>query len=325
MTEGQVRVIRDGDVEGVIALWQACDLLRPWNEPERDIERARAAPQAEIFVVADDGGVIASVMAGHDGHRGWIYYLAAAPERRGEGLGRLVMEYAEQWLRSHDVPKVDLMIRAGNPVAGFYATLGYRTEARSVMAKWLEEAPQRERADSIEVTVTYLRMLERPTRPQAPLPGGKRRLSLIRAERPPVGFYRYLYNAVGGPWSWYERNQLSDDALAEIIHDERVEIYVLYVEGAPAGYAELDFRTSPDVELAYFGLTPDFIGQGYGGYLLDWTIDTAWTRQPARLWVHTCTLDHPAALAIYQKAGFAPYDQKTATVVIPGLPDHARS
>jgi GNAT superfamily N-acetyltransferase len=314
MSEHQVRPIEDGDIDAVVALWQACDLLRPWNEPERDIERARAAPQAEIFVVAGDDGVIASVMAGHDGHRGWIYYLASAPERRGEGLGRLVMEHAEQWLRARRVPKIDLMIRAGNRAAGFYAALGYETEARSVMAKWLEEPPEQDHADTIEVTITYLQMLARPTRPQAPLPGGKRRLSLIRAERPPVEFYRYLYYAVGGPWSWYERNQLSDEKLVEIIHDEGVEIYVLYVEGAPAGYAELDFRNSPDVELAYFGLTPDFIGQGYGGYLLDWTIDTAWTRQPGRLWVHTCTLDHPAALPFYQKAGFTPYDQKTETI-----------
>ena len=318
MTEDQVRAIRDGDVKGVIALWRACDLLRPWNQPERDIERARAAPQAEIFVVPHDDAIAACVMAGHDGHRGWIYYLAATPGRRGEGLGRLVMEHAEQWLRRRDVPKIDLMIRPGNPVAGFYAALGYQAEARSVMAKWLEPPADNDRADATEVTVTYLQMLARPARPLAPLPGGKRRLSLIRAKRPPVGFYRYLYNAVGGPWSWYGRNQLSDKELAGIIHDEGVEIYVLYVEGAPAGYAELDFRTPPDVELAYFGLTPDFIGQGYGGYLLDWTIDTAWTREPGRLWVNTCTLDHPAALPIYQKAGFAPYDQKTVTVVIPG-------
>ncbi len=319
MNENLVQATQDGDVEGLIELWRSCDLLRPWNDPERDIARARAASQAAIFVVAGDDAIIASVMAGHDGHRGWIYYLASAPGRRGEGLGRLVMDHAEEWLRGQDVAKINLMIRPGNPAAGFYAALGYETEARTVMAKWLETPPDKDSADTIEVTITSLEMLKRPTRPMAPLPGGKRRLSLIRAVEPPVGFYRYLYNAVGGPWSWYERNQLSDDELTAIIHDEAVEIYVLYVEGAPAGYAELDFRTRPDVELAYFGLTPNFIGQGYGGYLLDWTIDTAWTREPKRLWVHTCTLDHPAALPFYQKAGFAPCDQKTETIPDPRL------
>ncbi len=325
MTGGKVREIQDSDVEGVIALWRACDLLRPWNDPERDIARARAAPHAEIFVVAGDDGIIASVMAGHDGHRGWIYYLAAAPERRGKGLGRLLMDHAEDWLRGQGVAKINLMIRAGNPVAGFYAALGYEAEARTVMAKWLETPPDNDRADTIEVTTTSLEMLERPTRPLAPLPGGKRRLSLIRAKNPPVDFYRYLYNTVGGPWSWYERNLLSDEKLAAIVHDEKVEIYVLYIEGAPAGYAELDFRDPPDVELAYFGLMPDFIGQGFGAYLLDWTIDTAWTREPKRLWVHTCTLDHPAALAFYQKAGFMPFEQKTETIPDPKLLNHGPS
>ena len=110
----------------------------------------------------------------------------------------------------------------------------------------------------------------------------------------------------------------ADEALAAIIRDARVEIYVLYCDGAPAGYAELDFRKKGEVELAYFGLIPEYIGRGLGGYMLDWAIDTAWSRRPGRVWVHTCTLDHPAALAVYQKAGFVAYDQETVTIPDPG-------
>lgn len=312
-----VRPIEDKDVAGVIALWDSCGLLRPWNDPHADIARARAAPQAEIFVVRDEGRIAASVMAGHDGHRGWLYYLAVTPDRRGAGLGRKITREAEEWLASLGVPKVELMIRTGNPVAGFYRALGYEIEARSVMARWLTEPPMRERSAVLEVTITYLEMRHAPARPPASAPRLQEKIALLRAERPTAGFYRYLYNAVGGPWRWYERNALSDEELTAIIQDERVEIYVLYVGGSPAGYAEIDFRLTPDVELAYFGLIEDYIGRGLGHYLLDWAIDTAWTRTPERLWVNTCTLDHPSALAVYQKAGFAPYDQRTITIPDP--------
>lgn len=307
----KVRPVEDRDVEGLIALWEACELLRPWNDPVRDIERARASPQTEIFVIGGKSAIIASAMVGHDGHRGWLYYVATDPGRRGEGLARLVMDRCESWLKSLGVPKVQLMTRKGNPATGFYAALGYEFEARSVMAKWLEEPVGKEQLSPQKVTVTYLEMREAPARPPAPQPRISGRLALLRVSKPSVGYYRYLYNAVGAEWCWYERNLMQDDELAGIIEDERVEIYVLYAEGAPAGYTELDFRDPADVELAFFGLLSDYIGLGLGTYLLDWSIDTAWSRQPDRLWVNTCTLDHPSALRVYQKAGFEPYRQET--------------
>ncbi len=319
----RIRSIRDGDVDGLIQLWRECDLTRPWNDARADIARARAAPQSEIFVVPDGKRIAASVMAGHDGHRGWVYYVATAPARRGAGLGKALMAHAEDWLKSLGAVKVDLMIRAGNPVAGFYDAAGYAREDRWVMAKWLVAPPEREKPDEIAVTITYLEMRAPPARPPAPLPRSASKIALLRAANPTVGFYRYLYNAVGAPWRWYERNQLSDAALAAIIQDAHVEIYVLYCDGAPAGYAELDLRVKGDVELAYFGLIPDYFGRGLGGYMLDWAIDTAWSRRPGRVWVHTCTLDHPAALAVYQKAGFVAYDQETVTIPDPGVPGPA--
>ena len=171
---------------------------------------------------------------------------------------------------------------------------------------------------TLELVVPYLEMLKPPTRPTVPAPPvGK--IALLRAERPTVSFYRYLYNTVGEPWLWWERRLLSDAELERIIQDPLVEIYVLYVDGVPAGYVELDRRKPEEVELAYFGLIPQFIGRKLGPFLLNWAVDTAWFLKPKRLWVNTNNLDHPKALQIYQKAGFAPYRQETKTIPNPRL------
>lgn len=161
----------------------------------------------------------------------------------------------------------------------------------------------------IETTITYLQMFEPPRRPWARPP--RNGLGIVQAVRPTVSFYRYLYNTVGEPWLWSIRRKLSDEALAQIVQDDRVEVYVLYVEGVPAGYVELDRREPPDIELGYFGLIPQFIGQKLGPYLLDWAIERAWSYGPPRFWLHTCTLDHPKALSMYQQAGFVPYQSET--------------
>jgi GNAT superfamily N-acetyltransferase len=166
--------------------------------------------------------------------------------------------------------------------------------------------------EKIETVVTYLEMTAPPRHPEVPPVLGK--LALLRAEAPTLSFYRYLYDAVGRPWAWVDRKRLSDDELAAIIQDPAVEIYVLYMAGVPAGYAELDLRDRPEIELAYMGLMPEAIGKGLGPYLLDWVIRRAWEESPSRLWVHTCTLDHPKALALYQRFGFKPYMQRTEDV-----------
>ncbi len=173
------------------------------------------------------------------------------------------------------------------------------------------------RDDRLEVTFTYLEMRERPRRAPARPPMLSQPLMLLRAEAPTIGFYRYLYNTVGEPWLWYERRVMEDDKLRKILDDERIEIYVLYFGGTPAGYAELNRRDRSDIELAYFGLVPDFIGQGMGRYFLEAVIDIAWNNEPRRLWLHTCTLDHQSALPNYQKRGFEPYDQKTRKILDP--------
>lgn len=163
----------------------------------------------------------------------------------------------------------------------------------------------------LPVTITHLEMLAPPLRP-APVP--RPEAAIVQAQRPTVSFYRYLYNTVGAAWNWIDRRKLTDAALAEIIQHPQVEVHVLYVSGVPAGYAELDFRRMPEVELAYFGLLPEFLSRGWGSYLLEEIILRVWQRRPVRFWLHTCTLDHPQALAFYQKAGFVPCRRETAMV-----------
>jgi GNAT superfamily N-acetyltransferase len=176
---------------------------------------------------------------------------------------------------------------------------------------------------TITTVVTYLEMTTPPATPPrpAPRPGVEVRI----ARRPSVAFYRFLYAAVGEPWTWTVRRCLSDAELATILADPEVEVNVLWADGVPAGYAELDRRAPPDVELAYFGLMPEFIGQGLGGYLLDWAIHHAWRARPRRFWLHTCDLDHPRALEVYRKLGFRIYDRRTTEAYLPpGVPEPAR-
>lgn len=164
----------------------------------------------------------------------------------------------------------------------------------------------------LEQVITFLEMRRRPSRPH-----DRHRLenlALMRAMRPTVSFYRYLYETVGGPWLWYERRAMEDDALRAVIHDDDVSIYVLYVGGVPAGFVELDGRTAGEVELAYFGLVPEFISRGLGQFFLDWSVDKAWSTRPKRVWVHTCNHDHPKAIAVYQRAGFVPYAQQRIVI-----------
>jgi GNAT superfamily N-acetyltransferase len=159
--------------------------------------------------------------------------------------------------------------------------------------------------------ITYLEMHERPAARPAPLPLGK--LALMRAEGCTVSFYRYLYETVGTPWLWFERRLMADDALAVEIAKPTTEIFVLYVGGVPAGYFELDAATTRETELRYFGLVPDFIGRGFGRYLLQAAVDRAWSRPLTRFWTHTCTFDHPRALPNYQRAGFTVYQRRSVT------------
>jgi ribosomal protein S18 acetylase RimI-like enzyme len=305
----QIRPYVDTDFDAVVALWDAAGISVPYNDPALDIPRALAAPNAALFVGEIGPKLVGSILAGHDGHRGWLYRLAVAPEHRRMGFGRQLVEHAERWLASQGMPKINLMIRENNAaVRDFYVRLGYGVTPRLVMQKGLDAAHAEPGDGKLEVVITHLEMTVRPTRASIPHPAGRH--ALLRAEAPTVAFYRFLYNTVGEPWFWYERRRMSDETLAAIITDPKVEIYVLYAEGTPAGYVELDRRAPPDIEIALFGIMPQFIGRGFGAFLLDWALGQAWSYEPDRLVVNTCTLDHPKALRVYQRAGFVPYRQE---------------
>ena len=146
-----IRPVRDGEEEAVAELWRACGLVRPWNDPLRDIASARTNASSEILVaVAAGGGVAGSVMAGYEGHRGWVYYVAVAPQHRSQGLGAALMSDAEAWLARAGAPKVMLMIREENEaVRRFYEGLGYGVEKRTVMSRWTDAAqPRRQQEDA---------------------------------------------------------------------------------------------------------------------------------------------------------------------------------
>ena len=163
---------------------------------------------------------------------------------------------------------------------------------------------ENEFVEIVDVTVYYLEMLA-PSDQSVPVP--RDGLTVVHAQSPTVPYYRSLYDAVGKDYYWLSRRKLSDAELSAIIHDPLNDLHVLHVDGTPAGFAELDRRQPNEVELVQFGLTPDFIGQGLGKWFLQWTIEKAWSHQPKRFWLHTCTLDHDAALPTYKKAGFVQY------------------
>jgi len=126
------------DLRSAAALWDQAGLTRPWNPPESDLRRALAGETSTVLGLFDEKTLVGTVMVGHDGHRGWVYYLAVDESHRGEGLGRQLMLAAEDWLRERGVVKLQLMVRSANAgVLDFYDHLGYEDSDVQVRAKWL--------------------------------------------------------------------------------------------------------------------------------------------------------------------------------------------
>ncbi|HYI43231.1 MAG TPA: GNAT family N-acetyltransferase [Sphingomicrobium sp.] len=142
-------------------------------------------------------------------------------------------------------------------------------------------------------------------RPAAPIPRSP--LTLRRIERPGVAEYRALFRLVGARWLWFSRLIMPDARLTAIIHHPAVKVFAVEEDGKPVGMIELDFRQSGECELAFIGLVPELAGRGHGRLLLAETLARAWRNGVKRVHVHTCTLDHPAALGAYQRAGFVPF------------------
>ena len=151
--------------------------------------------------------------------------------------------------------------------------------------------------------VTYLEM-HSPNEQEVP----SSPLSLKRVEVPQPEHYRELFRRVGGPWLWFSRLVIDDAHLAAIIQHPKVELYsVLDERGHEVGMLELDFREPHECELSFIGLVPEFSGKGHGRWLLAEAVSRSWHEGVKRVHVHTCSLDHPAALSAYRRAGFTPY------------------
>lgn len=137
-----IRPAEDDDVSALVRLWDACGLTRPWNDAPTDIAFARRGPNSDVLVAERNDGIVAAVLVGHDGHRGAVYYVAADPAHRGEGLGRLIMEAAEAWLVRRGVWKLNLHVRKSNPgVIGFYKSIGYAEDETVALSKRLQPMP----------------------------------------------------------------------------------------------------------------------------------------------------------------------------------------
>ncbi len=131
---------------------------------------------------------------------------------------------------------------------------------------------------------------------------------------------RFFYTAIGGDWFWIDRLPWSYQQWMDYLNRPELQTWVLSVDGVPAGYFELEKQPGDNVEIAYFGLLRQFVGQGLGGFALTATIERAWAMSASRVWVHTCTLDHPSALVNYQARGFRMYKQETKPEDLPPAP-----
>jgi GNAT superfamily N-acetyltransferase len=147
------------------------------------------------------------------------------------------------------------------------------------------------------------------------VPGAPPRLEPIKTC--PISFFRYLYAEVGRPHHWTDRLSWADEQVRRHLADPAISLWLLTSGAAPAGYFELRAHPDRSVEIAYFGLLPEFVGRGWGGYLLTKAVEEAWATKPERVWLHTCTLDHPAALPNYLRRGFVPVREEVYTTELP--------
>lgn len=138
----------------------------------------------------------------------------------------------------------------------------------------------------------------------------------FRASHITPDYYKSLYQSVGEDIGWVDRLLMNTQELEALLADEHTIIFILYQQGKPIGFAELNAQKPTDIKIEYFGIEPNARGQGLGKYFLHWVLEAAWRFAPKRIWLHTCELDHPAALTNYLKAGFQLYDEKIVQQVV---------
>ncbi len=162
--------------------------------------------------------------------------------------------------------------------------------------------------------VTYLEMRSLPRLERA-----IGHWDLRRIAQPDPAVYRALFREIGTPWLWFSRLAMDDAALAALLGHPQVDLFYLYDGETPRGLLELDRRQFPDIEIAFIGVTEELTGKGAGRFLMNLALEQAWARNPERVWLHTCTLDHPRALPFYLRSGFVPYKRAIEVASDPRL------
>jgi GNAT superfamily N-acetyltransferase len=170
-------------------------------------------------------------------------------------------------------------------------------------------------AGKIAAVVTHLEMTARP----APRPDPAGPWSLRRVETPDLAWFRDLYRRIGEHWLWFSRLRMPDAELAERLHSPLIEVYALADGEGDEGLLELDFRQPGQCEIGMFGVTEKLVGTGAGRWLMNRTLEQAWSPTVTRVWLHTCSFDHPSALAFYQRSGFRPFRRQVEIADDPRL------
>jgi GNAT superfamily N-acetyltransferase len=170
-------------------------------------------------------------------------------------------------------------------------------------------------AGKVAAIVTHLEMTARP----APRPDPAGAWMLRRVEMPPLDWFRDLYRRVGEEWLWFSRIRMPDEELAARLHSPQLEVYALFDGVRDEGLLELDFRHPRECEIGMFGVTAKLVGTGAGRWLMNRALEIAWSRPVERVWLHTCTFDHPAALAFYQRSGFRAFRRQVEVADDPRL------
>lgn len=171
-------------------------------------------------------------------------------------------------------------------------------------------------SDMIATIVTSLEMRARPKPRMIPAA----RFRLARWKTPTAEKYRALFRRIGEPWMWFSRLVMPEAELLDIIHDPAIEIYAVEdLRGIEIGMLELDFRKAGVAEISFFGFVTELTGKGHGGWLMAHALSIGWRKDIERMWVHSCTLDHPGALGFYRRHGFAPFERAIETFADPRL------
>ena len=170
-------------------------------------------------------------------------------------------------------------------------------------------------AGKIAAVVTHLEMTARPALRSDPAGAW----TLRRVEMPPLDWFRDLYRRIGEDWLWFSRIRMPDAELAARLHSPQLEVYALVDGNSDEGLLELDFREPGQCEIGMFGVTAKLVGTGAGRWLMNRALEIAWSRPVSRVWLHTCTFDHPAALAFYQRSGFRPFRRQVEVADDPRL------